>query len=122
MKVLEDEPNLLTKIIASLNKSVFSKSKNNKIGTAKKAAKQKADDDLMKTFKEDTEVNKKHLVIDEKRLALEMVKTNTVKLAVHNDFCRQPSKPPALAKGNSPNDSERLDRAHPRLKGTQATH
>jgi hypothetical protein len=61
IKVLEDEPNLFTKITASLNKSVFNEFENKKIGTAKKAAKHKADNDLVMTFKEDTQVNKKRL-------------------------------------------------------------
>jgi hypothetical protein len=67
IQVLENEANLFTKITASLDKSVFSKSENKKIGTAKKAAKRKADDDLVKAFKEDSEVNKKHLVLEKKK-------------------------------------------------------
>jgi hypothetical protein len=78
---LEDEPNLFTKITASLDKSVFIESENKKIGTAKKAAKCKADDDLVMTFKEDTEVNKKRLAIDDKCLALEKKKHDTINCA-----------------------------------------
>jgi hypothetical protein len=64
IKVLEDEPNLFTKIL-------FNEFENKKIGTAKKAAKHKADNDLVMTFKEDTEVNKKRLPIDSKRLTID---------------------------------------------------
>jgi hypothetical protein len=78
IKVLENEPNLFTKITASLDKSVFNESKNKRIGTAKKAAKRKADDDLVKIFKEDSEVNKKSL-------ALEMKKHDTINHALQND-------------------------------------
>jgi hypothetical protein len=93
IKVLEDEPNLFTKITASLDKSVFNESENKKIGTAKKAAKRKADDDLVMTSKEDSEVNKKHLAIDDKRLtidderlALEKKKHDTINRAVQIDI------------------------------------
>jgi hypothetical protein len=90
---LEDEPNLFTKITASLDKSVFNESKNKKTGIAKKAAKRKADDDLVMTFKEDTQVNKKRLAIDDKRLtidderlALEKKKHDTINRAVQSDI------------------------------------
>jgi hypothetical protein len=66
IKVLENEPNLFTKITASLDKRVFNESENKKIGTSKKAAKCKADDDLVKIFKEDSKVNKKCLALEKK--------------------------------------------------------
>ena len=84
IKVLENEPNLFTKITASLDKSVFSESENKKIGTDKKAAKRKADDDLVKAFQEDSEVNKKRLAIDDKRLVLEKKKHDTINHALQN--------------------------------------
>jgi hypothetical protein len=78
IKVLHNEPNLFTKITASLDMSVFSESKNKKIRTAKKAAKCKADDDLVKIFKEDSKVNKKRLVLEKK-------KHDTINHALQND-------------------------------------
>jgi hypothetical protein len=50
IKVLDNAPNLFTKITASLDKSVFNESENKKSGTAKEAAKRKADNDLVKAF------------------------------------------------------------------------
>jgi len=98
IKVLEDEPDLFTKISCSLDKSVFSESGSSsswakKIGTAKKSAKRKADDELVVAFKQDTEVNKQRLALDNKRLAmdnkrltLEYKKNDTIQLAVQNDI------------------------------------
>jgi hypothetical protein len=76
---LENEPNLFTKITISVDKSVFNSSENKKIMTAKKAAKRKADNDLVKIFKEDSMVNKK-------RLALEKKKHDTINHALQNDI------------------------------------
>jgi hypothetical protein len=42
----------------------FNESENKKIGSAKKVANCKADDDLVKIFKEDSEVNKKRLALE----------------------------------------------------------
>jgi hypothetical protein len=87
MKVLEDEINLFSKATASsLDKNVFSESGNKKIRNAEKAAKCKVDNDFVLAFQEDVEVNKKCLVIADKRLALEVEKNNNVNCAVQNDI------------------------------------
>jgi hypothetical protein len=73
-------------ITAYLDKSIFNGSKNKKLGTAKKAAKHKAGNDLVMTFKEDTEVNKKRLTIDDEHLALDTKKHDTINRAVQSDI------------------------------------
>jgi hypothetical protein len=59
---LQDEPNVCTNITFSFDSNFFSESAKNR-RAAKKAAKRKADDNLVRAFKDDMEVKKKCLTL-----------------------------------------------------------